>query len=105
MSKRMTKLPNNNYSKRIKNMVSKAQANEKGWKPEEDAKNIMLDPQQPKKTTRIGSRLSPKEKEEFTVFLRENRDIFAWSPFDMPDIDPEIACHKLHVDLVVKPVI
>ncbi|KAM1041167.1 hypothetical protein ACFX2C_030370 [Malus domestica] len=39
------------------------------------------------------------------AFLRENSEVFAWSPSDMPDIDPEIACHKLHVDLAAKPVI
>ena len=82
-----------------------AQADEIGWKPEEDAEEIILDLQQPKKTARIGSRLSLAEKEELTTFLRENRDIFAWSPSDMPGIDPKVACHKLHVDPAAKPVI
>ncbi|KAM1348811.1 hypothetical protein ACFX10_003020 [Malus domestica] len=36
-------------------------ADETGWKPEEDAEHIILDPQQPKKTARISSRLSLKE--------------------------------------------
>ena len=82
-----------------------AQADEIGWKPEEDAEEIILDPQQPEKTARIGSRLSPTEKEELITFLRKNRDIFAWSPSDMLGIDPEVACHKLHVDPAAKPVI
>ncbi|KAM1005429.1 hypothetical protein ACFX1T_002333 [Malus domestica] len=54
---------------------------------------------------RIGSRLSLAEKEELTAFLRENHYIFAWSPSNMPNIDPKIACHKLHVDPSTKPVI
>ncbi|XP_070667586.1 uncharacterized protein [Malus domestica] len=82
-----------------------AQADKIGWKPEEDAEDIILDPQQPEKTAKIGSRLSPDEKEELTIFLRKNRDIFAWSPSDMPGIDPKVACHKLHVDPTAKPVI
>ncbi|KAM1600653.1 hypothetical protein ACFXTN_023068 [Malus domestica] len=45
---------------------------------------------------KIGSRLSPTEKEELTIFLRENRDFFAWSLSDMPGIDPKVACQKLN---------
>ena len=30
-------------------------------------------------------------------FLRENRDIFAWSPKDMPGVPRELAEHSLHV--------
>ncbi|XP_070662430.1 uncharacterized protein [Malus domestica] len=56
-------------------------------------------------SARIGSHLNPAEKEELTAFLRENRDVFAWSPSDMPGINPKVACHKLHVNLATKPVI
>ncbi|KAM1252326.1 hypothetical protein ACFX2J_040341 [Malus domestica] len=65
----------------------------------------ILNPKQPKKMARIGSSLSPKKNEELTDFLRENRDIFTWSPSDMSSIDPKVACCKLHVDLAVKLVI
>ncbi|KAM0963414.1 hypothetical protein ACFX2A_022886 [Malus domestica] len=82
-----------------------APAYEMGWKPKEDVKHIILDPQQPEKITRIGSRLSPKENEKLMAFLRENHDVFAWSPSNMFGIDPKIACHKLHVDAVAKWVI
>ena len=54
-----------------------AQADEIGWKPKEDAEEIILDLQQPEKMARFGSRLSLAEKEELIIFLRENRDIFA----------------------------
>ncbi|KAM1295020.1 hypothetical protein COP2_015397 [Malus domestica] len=60
---------------------------------------------QSEKTAKIGSRLSPTEKEELTTFFRENRDVFAWSPSDMPCIDSDVACHKLHVDPTAKSVI
>ncbi|KAI5325309.1 hypothetical protein L3X38_034383 [Prunus dulcis] len=31
--------------------------------------------------------------------------MFAWSPFDMPGIDPNIICHWLHVNPASKPVV
>ncbi|KAM1773895.1 hypothetical protein ACFX12_043334 [Malus domestica] len=55
--------------------------------------------------TRIGLRLSPAEKEELTAFLRKNHDVFAWSASDILNIEPVIACHKLHVDPAAKPII
>ena len=37
-------------------------------------------------------------------FLRENRDIFAWKPSDMPGVPRELAEHKLNADPKVRPV-
>ena len=37
-------------------------------------------------------------------FLRENRDIFAWSPKDMPGVPRKFAEHSLHVRPDAKPV-
>ena len=37
-------------------------------------------------------------------FIRENRDVFAWTPSDMPGIPTELAEHKLHVDPKARPV-
>ena len=37
-------------------------------------------------------------------FLRENWDIFAWKPSDMPGVPRELAEHRLRVDSKVKPV-
>ncbi|XP_008244717.1 PREDICTED: uncharacterized protein LOC103342838 [Prunus mume] len=51
---------------------------EEGWKPEEDVELVPLDPHQPDKKARIGSRLSPDEKIELTIFLQNNKDMFAW---------------------------
>ena len=36
--------------------------------------------------------------------LRENRDIFAWSPKDMPVVPTDFTEHKLHVRSDAKPV-
>ncbi|XP_020412788.1 uncharacterized protein LOC109947270 [Prunus persica] len=66
---------------------------EEGWKPEEDVELIPLDPDQPDRKVRIGSRLSPEEKVELTTFLRSNKDMFAWLLSDMLGIDSNIICH------------
>ena len=57
-----------------------------------------MDPDQPDRKARIGSRLSTDEKAELTTFLQNNKDMFAWSPSDMLGIDPNIICHRLHVN-------
>ncbi|KAL0444968.1 UNVERIFIED_CONTAM: hypothetical protein Slati_2219500 [Sesamum latifolium] len=65
----------------------------------EEHKEIELIPGEPKKTMRIGSRLS-SQMETFTIeFLRKNSDMFAWSPLDFIGIDPEVIVHRLNVDL------
>ena len=37
-------------------------------------------------------------------FSRENQDIFAWKPSDMPGVPRELAEHTLNVDPKYKPV-
>ena len=46
----------------------------------------------------IGTGLTPAYEGALTKFLRENRDIFAWKPSDMPGVPRELAEHHLHVD-------
>ncbi|KAM1624039.1 hypothetical protein ACFX2K_022273 [Malus domestica] len=53
----------------------------------------------------IDSYLSLAKKEELKAFIRENHDVFTWSPSNMPNIDLAITCHKLHVDPAAKSVI
>ncbi|CAL9000513.1 unnamed protein product [Prunus brigantina] len=77
---------------------------EEGWKPEGDVELIPLDPDQPDMKSRIGSRLSPEETVELTTFLQNNKDMFAWSPSDMPGVNLNIICHRLHVSPACKPV-
>ncbi|KAI5344695.1 hypothetical protein L3X38_012572 [Prunus dulcis] len=77
---------------------------EEGWKPEEDVELVPLDPDKPERKVRIGSRISHEEKVEIAAFLQNNKDVFVCSPFDMPGIDPQIICHRLHVNLAVKPI-
>jgi len=62
-------------------------------KPEEDAELISVDSGHPERTLRIGTGLSAEEKVQFVKVLFENIDVFAWSPTDMPGIDPEVIVH------------
>ena len=52
----------------------------------------------------VGSTLNEEERKEMVDFLRKNVDVFAWKPSDMPGIDAEVMCHKLHIDKDFKPV-
>ncbi|KAL5555088.1 hypothetical protein UlMin_037324 [Ulmus minor] len=42
--------------------------------------------------------------ENLIIFLREHRDIFAWSHEDMPGIDPNVIVHRLNIDPNFKPI-
>ncbi|KAL5541776.1 hypothetical protein UlMin_009486 [Ulmus minor] len=42
--------------------------------------------------------------EDLIIFLREHRDVFAWSHEDMPGIDPNVIVHRLNIDPNFKPV-
>ncbi|XP_059436593.1 uncharacterized protein LOC132169597 [Corylus avellana] len=56
------------------------------------------------KVVKIGSQLTPKVREALVRFLQQNLKVFAWSPEDMPRIDPKDIVHHLNINLEVKPV-
>jgi hypothetical protein len=39
-----------------------------------------------------------------TSFLRDNADIFAWTPSDMPSVPRELAEHTLEVNKTAQPI-
>ena len=41
---------------------------------------------------------------ELIKFLTDNIDVFAWSPSDMPGIDPSVIAHHLSIKPEYKPV-
>ena len=53
----------------------------------------------------LDSGLAEEEERELEAFLRTNIEVFAWTPYEMPGIDPEVTCHRLNVDRLAKPVI
>ena len=72
--------------------------------PTEALEDILLDENNPKKSTRIGADLEKKIKKDLINFLRENIDVFTWSHEDMPGIDPSVITHRLNIYPSSKPV-
>ncbi|KAL0445686.1 UNVERIFIED_CONTAM: hypothetical protein Slati_1696500 [Sesamum latifolium] len=95
-------------SKKWKEVISEGAPEEIGTptkvQPVEGLLNIEVIPGSPDKTTRIGSHLGGKTKEEVISCLRRNADIFAWAPQDLEGIDPKVITHHLNIDPGVKPV-
>ena len=58
---------------------------------------ILLNDYNPDRTTRIGTFASQMVRQALTTFLKDNRDVFAWSHEDMLRIDPSIMVHRLNV--------
>ena len=73
--------------------------------PAEDLVPYHLDPEHSERGVMLGSKLHPDTQAELEQFLREHRDVFAWSHEDMPEIDPAVICHQLSVNPRHKPVI
>ncbi|XP_070007208.1 uncharacterized protein [Nicotiana sylvestris] len=80
-----------NFENRPKSNMDKTEVVNLG-----DAENV--------KETCINVHFSPSEKEEYTEFLKEYEDIFAWSYDDMTDLSTSIVAHKLPTDLTCLPV-
>ena len=72
--------------------------------PVERLEEILLDDSRKDRTTRIGTLASPTVCQALTTFLKDNRDVFAWSHEDMPRIDPSILVHRLNVSPSFPPV-
>ena len=43
----------------------------------------------------ISKSLSLPEKEDLIRLVRENIDVFAWNYKDMPELNPQVAMHRL----------
>ena len=58
----------------------------------------------PDQTVKIGAELPEQEREQLVGLLRENADVFAWSPSDMTGVDPKVAEHHLNIPPDAHPV-
>jgi hypothetical protein len=52
----------------------------------------------------IGKAIQGAARERLVNFLQLHKNIFAWSPSDMPRIPREITEHKLHIIPNIKPI-
>ncbi|XP_025669918.1 uncharacterized protein [Arachis hypogaea] len=57
-----------------------------------------------KQCTYVGEALEGADRARLIHILRQNADLFAWTPDDMPGINPEVICHKLATDKTIRPV-
>ena len=57
----------------------------------------------PEKFFQVEAKLPSREKEQLVKFLRENIDVFVWSPYDAPGIDLNFICHHLNVNPSIVP--
>jgi hypothetical protein len=62
--------------------------------PEGDLITVQIGDQR-SKVVMIGAALHPELRSRFIAILGKNVDLFAWSPYDMPGINPAIYCDKL----------
>ena len=56
-----------------------------------------------KKFFKVGSKLPPQEREKLIEFLRKNVDVFAWSAYETPRVDPNFICHHLNINPSITP--
>ncbi|XP_072054967.1 uncharacterized protein [Arachis hypogaea] len=71
--------------------------------PEGDLEKFMVGVTE-EKFTFVNRNLLHELKEPLVEMIRANGDLFAWTPADMPGIDPEIMSHHLTVKSEARPV-
>jgi len=52
----------------------------------------------------ISKNLSPPEKEDLIYLVREFIDVFTWNYEDIPELDPQVAMHRLNINPDAKSV-
>ncbi|XP_072084426.1 uncharacterized protein [Arachis hypogaea] len=65
--------------------------------PEGDMEKLQIGPSK-EEYTFINRNLPYDLKEELSQLLKQNRDLFAFTPTDMPGINPDLMSHRLAVD-------
>ena len=46
----------------------------------------------------VRSTMKESDKIKMLLFLIQSVDVFTWSPYEVPRVDPEFIIHKLNVD-------
>ncbi|XP_057756229.1 uncharacterized protein LOC130975449 [Arachis stenosperma] len=71
--------------------------------PADELHKIQLT-QTPGQVTYVGQALEGQQRSELIKLLQDNADLFAWTPADMPGINPDIICHKLATNKTSRPI-
>ena len=46
----------------------------------------------------VGSLLPTEDKVQLVEFLKENLNVFVWSVYEAPKVDPKFICHHLNIN-------
>jgi len=57
------------------------------------------------KKFKLGMSLGQELHNQIVEVIARHLNIFVWSAFDMPDINPDFLCHQLTMDAKVRPLI
>jgi hypothetical protein len=78
---------------------------EQAWRPaKEELETINVGNEEIKQELKIGTLITPEEKEELIALLRDYVDIFSWSYEDMPGLDTDIVVHRIPLVEGCKPI-
>ena len=55
------------------------------------------------KSFQIGAGMKDEDRVEMLLFLVQNMDVLAWSPYEVPGVDLEFIVHKINVDPLFPP--
>ena len=55
------------------------------------------------KSVQIRAGMKDEYRVEMLLLLVQNVDVFTWSPYEVPGVDPEFIVHKLNVDPLFPP--
>ncbi|KAL0333059.1 UNVERIFIED_CONTAM: hypothetical protein Scaly_2207400 [Sesamum calycinum] len=72
--------------------------------PVEELLTIELTPGNPKKVTKIGSRMTEDIRNQVVNRFLMNQDIFAWTPHDLEGIDLGVITHHLNLNPSIRPI-
>ena len=70
----------------------------------EDLEQILTDQGDAERYFLVGTSLGPKEK-DLVWLLKQNIEVFAWMPYEMPGINPQVIEHQLNISPDTKPII
>ncbi|KAG9453529.1 hypothetical protein H6P81_006433 [Aristolochia fimbriata] len=68
---------------------------EGGQSTVDELKKVDLGTTEDPRLTFLSASLTDEEETEYMALLHEYRDIFAWNYMEIPDLDPQVAVHKL----------
>ena len=71
---------------------------------EKDPEKVYFDPSEPEFYFLIGKNLSLGDRQELITLLMGFREVFAWSVYEAPGVNPDLACHSLNISSKAKPV-